>query len=102
MTTPPSKLVETPLSDEDQDRCRECGLEFCSVEHAQRLEAALVKMKEELDCAQENFHVTNQAYVKSDVALAQSQKKVAELRTVLTELVRLYDLRFELARQEGE
>lgn len=37
-------------------------------------QVTLRRMKADLDCAEENFHVTNQAYVKADNALSQAKR----------------------------
>lgn len=39
----------------------------------------LKRTKASLDCAEENFHVTNQAYVKADAERAQAQARCAEV-----------------------
>src|SRR5258708_11430159 len=45
----------------------------------------LKRVQASLDCAQENFHVTNQAYIKADAELAQAQARCAELEKLLEE-----------------
>jgi hypothetical protein len=43
------------------------------------LEVQIKRLGKDLACAQANFHVTNQAYVKADADRTQAQARVAEL-----------------------
>src|SRR5258708_31057164 len=61
-------------------RCPACGSDPELLAQAQ---IDLKRVQASLDCAQENFHVTNQAYIKADAELAQAQARCAELAQVV-------------------
>ena len=56
-------MSDTPLSDEDQDYCRQCGIGFCSIKHAETMErdradllAALEKLMDACEAVNDGYY----------------------------------------------
>jgi hypothetical protein len=95
MTNPATPGEATPRTDDAADHCRTCGLDFADLDVAQQLER-------ELNCAQENFHVTNQAYIKADARAVDAERQLRLRDDEMRGHMKLEDdLKVDLARAQA-
>lgn len=55
------------------------------------LTVQIARLGKDLACAQENFHVTNQAYVKDDAERTQAQARIAALEKAIQRIIETDD-----------